>query len=96
MMHHRVVSDDGLRCAPSGFAIDVRLPWYRSLPLSVVEVQAVELDDQKIDLDRVRFELNGSTLSLGELPPPHQGLLVRAGFGIAARRPRAARARQPP
>lgn len=72
MMHTRVVSDDGLRCAPSGFAIDVRLPWYRSLPLSVVEVKSVEIDDEKIELDRVRIELNGARRALSELRPRTQ------------------------
>jgi sorbitol/mannitol transport system permease protein len=39
MMKNRVVSDNGLRSTESGFSIDVRLPWYRSLPLSTVPSQ---------------------------------------------------------
>lgn len=69
MMEHRVVSDDGLIVEPSGCAIDVRLPWYRSLPLSVVEVKEVAIDGQPIDPSRLSFQLNGQRLALNELRP---------------------------
>jgi hypothetical protein len=69
MMEHRVVSDGGLQVTPNGCAIDIRLPWYRSLPLSVVEVGDVEIDGTLIDRSRIRFELNGESLRLDELLP---------------------------
>lgn len=69
MMDHRVVSDNGLIAEPGGCAIDIRLPWYRTLPLSVVEVVGVELDGQAVDRSKVTFELNGETLSLDDLRP---------------------------
>lgn len=66
-MDHRVVSDDGLKATPTGFSVDVRLPWYRSLPLSVVKVAEVTIDGEAVDPVTVGFELNGETLSLDEL-----------------------------
>jgi hypothetical protein len=72
MMEHRVISDDGLSVTPNGCAIDIRLPWYRSLPLSVVEVGDVEIDGALIDRERIQFELNGESLRLNELRPRTQ------------------------
>jgi hypothetical protein len=69
MMEHRVVSDDGLLVTPNGCAIDIRLPWYRSLPLSVVDIGAVEIDGVLVDPERISFELNGESLRLDELRP---------------------------
>ena len=67
MMDHRVVSDNGLASRPGGCSIDIRLPWYRALPLSVVRIEAVEIDNQTIDPSRVSFELEGETLAPGDL-----------------------------
>ncbi|HWI87554.1 MAG TPA: DUF6379 domain-containing protein [Sphingomonas sp.] len=69
MMDHRVVSDNGLTATETGFAVDIRLPWYRSLPLSVVQVPEVAIDGETIPADKVRFELNGEMLRLDELRP---------------------------
>ncbi|WP_321785052.1 C-glycoside deglycosidase beta subunit domain-containing protein [Paraburkholderia sp. J94] len=67
MMKNRVVSDNGLRATESGFAIDVRLPWYRSLPLSTVDIAEIILDGETIDLADVTFELEGQTLRPDDL-----------------------------
>lgn len=67
MMHHRVVSNNGLTATAHGFAIDVRLPWYRSLPLSVVDVVDVAIDGVSIAPDAMLFELEGETLALDQL-----------------------------
>lgn len=69
MMDHRVVSDNGLTATPTGFDVDIRLPWYRSLPLSVVDVAEVTLDGEAIPLDQITFELNEATHRLDELEP---------------------------
>jgi hypothetical protein len=67
MMKNRVVSDNGLRSTESGFAIDVRLPWYRSLPLSTVDIAEILLDGKPIDLANVTFELDGEQLQPDDL-----------------------------
>ncbi|KTE19838.1 hypothetical protein ATE67_14535 [Sphingopyxis sp. H050] len=67
MMDHRVVSDNGLASKPGGCTIDVRLPWYRALPLSTVRLEAVEIDGETIDPARVSFELEGEKLRPADL-----------------------------
>ena len=67
MMKNRVVSDNGLRATDDGFAIDVRLPWYRSLPLSTVDIAEILLDGKAIDLADVTFEIEGDQLHPDEL-----------------------------
>ena len=58
----------GLRASPKGAEIDVRLPWYRSLPVSVVEIGSLKLDDQDVPAGDIRFEVNGKSFGLQELP----------------------------
>ena len=47
--------------------LGVRLPWYRSLPLSVVEIGEVVIDGQIVPSERMRLAINGHTFELGEL-----------------------------
>lgn len=67
MMKSRLISNDGLTATPQGFDLDIRLPWYRSLPLSVVEVTEVTIDGAAVEPALVTFELEGATLALGDL-----------------------------
>ncbi|NHN36862.1 hypothetical protein G8764_06090 [Pseudomaricurvus alcaniphilus] len=67
MMHHRVIADNGLKVTSGGCAVAVRLPWYRSLPLSVVDVVSIEFDGRVIDMSNVVFQLEGSSIRLDEL-----------------------------
>jgi hypothetical protein len=67
MQTSRVISDDGLRATPTGYRIDVRLPWYRSLPISTVEVGEVSIDGRVIDPSRVKFELEGRSYPLTDM-----------------------------
>ncbi len=61
-------SENGLRATPQGAEIDVRLPWYRSLPVSVVEVGGLKLDERDVPLSDIRFDVNGKSFALPELP----------------------------
>ena len=63
-----LLSDAGLRSGPGGLEIDVRLPWYRALPLSVVEVASLSIDGQSVPPETLRFEINGKSFRLNELP----------------------------
>ena len=49
MQTSRVISDNGLKATPTGYRIDVRLPWYRSLPVSTVAVGEVNGDGELPD-----------------------------------------------
>jgi hypothetical protein len=68
MFVNRVISDNGLVVTESGIDIDIRLPWYRALPLSVVGVTEVEIDGKNVDLTSLTFEVNGKSYKLNELP----------------------------
>jgi hypothetical protein len=63
----RVITDDGLRLSEAGFDLDIRLPWYRSLPLSTVNVAELKIDGQVIPASAITFEVNGKAFSLGDL-----------------------------
>jgi hypothetical protein len=47
--------------------LDVRLPWYRSLPLSVVEPSALTVDGESVPLDGAEIELEGRRYPMHEL-----------------------------
>lgn len=63
----RVIADEGLRVSADGVRLAVRLPWYRSLPLSTIEIESLSIGGAPVDLETVRFELDGATSSLAEL-----------------------------
>ena len=65
-------AERGLRATPNGAEIDVRLPWYRSLPVSVVEVGSLKVDGQDVAPGDIRFEINGKSFELKDLPA-HSG-----------------------
>jgi hypothetical protein len=54
--------DDG-----SGYAVGVRLPYYRGQPLSVVEDIAVKVDGAAVPREQVRFSVRGKTWTLDQL-----------------------------
>jgi len=51
----------------SGFALGVRLPYYRGQPLSVVEDIAVKVDGVAVPREQVRFSVRGKSWSLDQL-----------------------------
>jgi hypothetical protein len=65
----RVIENGSLRSTDSGFSFDLRIPWYRSLPLSCVEGLEVSLDGEPAPVEEMELTFNDSTYSLDELPP---------------------------
>lgn len=63
-----LLNDKGLRAGRQGLELDVRLPWYRSMPLSVVEVASLRVDGKAVPLESIRFEVNEKSFRLRELP----------------------------
>lgn len=51
----------------SGFALGVRLPYYRGQPLSVVEDVAIKVDGVAVPRDQVRFSVRGKSWTLDQL-----------------------------
>ena len=63
----RVIGEEGLSSGPEGLKLAVRLPWYRSLPLSTVEIGSLAIDGAPVDLSGIAFELDDESWSLAEL-----------------------------
>ena len=57
----------GLGATFTGSRIGVRLPWYRSLPVSTFEVREVRIDGRVIDPSRMKFELQGQANSPADM-----------------------------
>lgn len=82
----KLIVEDSLRVLENGYAFDVRLNWYRSLPLSSVEILEVKLDGQPVPPDSIEFQINQRHYSLKDLlekfdeywfVQDHAGLLIR-------------------
>ena len=61
------VTDDSLSAAEGALELDVRLPWYRSLPLSALDFGALSIDGAPVDPHEVTVTLNGQERRLGDL-----------------------------
>jgi len=62
-----LIVESSLEAGQSGMAFAIRLPWYRALPLSVVDVPWLALDGNVVPRTAVRFEVNGRSFTLDEL-----------------------------
>lgn len=67
MMIDKLIEPDSLRAKGDGAAVGLRLPWYRALPLSTVEVDSVKIDSAAIDLNRLSFQLEGKRWPVSEM-----------------------------
>lgn len=66
----RLISPVGYRRTDTGLALDIRLPWYRSLPLSTVEIAKLRIDGEEVPAERLQLEVNERRFpmaALGEL-----------------------------
>jgi hypothetical protein len=71
VLYDQVIADGSLRANPGGFQFDVRLPWYRALPVACLEGLDVTIDGTSIPREELRIEINGRTRALADLPPLH-------------------------
>lgn len=72
--HNSLFREEDVRRHPDGLAVSVQLPWYRSLWLSAVDNVEATVDGRAIPTDRIRFELNGSSYRVEELPEQFETL----------------------
>ncbi len=63
-----LVTPQDSRVTPEGLELDVRLPWYRSLPLSVVMPSELLVDGRAVPLDGFVVEHEGRVYTAAELP----------------------------
>lgn len=66
--HNSLFTADDVRADPDGLRVSIQLPWYRSLWLSAVDGLAVRVDGADIPSEDVRFELQGRSYRVEELP----------------------------
>ena len=74
--HNSLFQASDVRRLPdrSGIAVSVQLPWYRSLWLSAVDDVEVTVNGRPVPKDRLRFELNGTSYRIEELPEQSETL----------------------
>lgn len=68
MYDKHLIVDHSLVRAGDGIRVDLRIPYYRGLGLSMVDIPALEIDGKSVDLSRARFEVHGNDYALSELP----------------------------
>ncbi len=62
----RVLGEEGLAASPEGLRLAMRLPWYRSLPFSTIDVGALSIDGTPVDLADARISYDGESWALAE------------------------------
>ena len=72
--HDSLFADDDVRRTESGVAVALQLPWYRSLWLSAVDDVAASVNGVEVPKDRLRFELQGTSYRIEELPEQSETL----------------------
>lgn len=63
----RIIGEEGLSATPEGLRLAMRLPWYRSLPFSIVEIDSVHIDGAPVDLSDAKVEFDGTVWPLSAL-----------------------------
>lgn len=72
--HNSLFSEEDVRRTDDGIAVSVQLPWYRSLWLSAVDDVAASVNGVEVPKDRLRFELEGRSYRIEELPEQSETL----------------------
>ncbi|WP_374976001.1 DUF6379 domain-containing protein [Microbacterium trichothecenolyticum] len=72
--HNSLFSEKDVCRTDSGIAVAVQLPWYRSLWLSAVDDVAASVNGVEIPKDSLRFELQGKSYRIEELPEQSETL----------------------
>lgn len=72
--HNSLFSEKDVRRTDDGIAVSVQLPWYRSLWLSAVDDVAATVNGTEIPREDLRFELEGRSYSIDELPEQSETL----------------------
>jgi hypothetical protein len=66
--HNSLFAETDVRRHPEGIAVSIQLPWYRSLWLSAVDDVAAKVNGVEIPREALRFELQGKSYTIAELP----------------------------
>jgi hypothetical protein len=63
-----IVCEEGFAATDSGGVVEVRMPYYRGLTLSMVEAVDVTVDGTPIPPERTTFTVHGNTYTFDQLP----------------------------
>ena len=69
MLTDQVIADGSLQPEADGFCFDLRMPWYRALPLSSLEGLEVMIDGEALPSDELQLTYGDQTYRLADLPP---------------------------
>ena len=67
MIPDRIIEQNTLKTDGSTSTVEVRLPWYRSLPAASISEVEFSVDGVVAPADSLRWTLNGRTYTLDEL-----------------------------
>jgi hypothetical protein len=62
-----MIVEDSLRSTDGGFEFDVRIPYYRGIPLSMIEAFEVAIDGDVVPRDAIHFLLRGTVYTHDQL-----------------------------
>ena len=66
--HNSLFADSDVHRRDNGISVSVQLPWYRSLWLSAVDGVDVTVNGVAVPREDLRFELQGRSYEIAELP----------------------------
>lgn len=81
----RLICPDEIKASGDTLQLGIRLPWYRALPVSVVELGEIAIDGKVVPHQNVRFEINGHEYpvdQLGELTEEYWYVLDSAHLRV--------------
>lgn len=83
-----LIRQNSLRVTDDGYTFDVRLNWYRSLPLSSVDILSVKVDGELVPAGKIYFEVNNHQYTQAELYEKIDELWFVQDFaGVRVRQP---------
>lgn len=72
--HNSLFAEKDVTRREDGISVSVQIPWYRSLWLSAVDNVEVNVNGVAIPKDTLRFELQGRSYTIDELPEQSETL----------------------
>ncbi|MBR9791456.1 MAG: hypothetical protein GYB58_06875 [Gammaproteobacteria bacterium] len=57
-----VIKQDAVRNTPSGYEVDIRISWYRSLPIACLENLSVTIDGQAYPAEQLTIKVNNTEI----------------------------------
>lgn len=88
MLAAEIIEANTLRTDGTQVELDVRMPWYRALPLSSIAEVALSIGGQAVDSETVTWTVNGRTHTVPELAELwHENWYVLDSATVAAALP---------